>query len=107
MRAVGRFIHSVAHHGQKNRTVLIIDMIHPAHPDFEKRLVNISEPQLDGIRRRRQHWREYFRYHTMYQRAPPLKCCEWAPPSAHEVMDFYRADALRRAGLALAHAAPR
>ena len=102
MRAVGRFIHSVAHHGQKNRTVLIIDMIHPSHPDFEKRLVNVSASQLERFRRRHKHWREYFRYHTLYQRTPPFKCCGWPPPSTNEVMDFYRAEALRRAGLAIA-----
>ena len=54
-------IHSVEHHGQLNRTVLIVDILHPAHPNFERRLRDTTTAdELDSIRRRREHWKDFF-----------------------------------------------
>ena len=54
-------VHSVQHRGQLNRTVMIVDILHPAHPDPSELLRDTtSTEELAGIRRRQKAWGMYF-----------------------------------------------
>ena len=53
-------VHSVQHRGQLNRTVMIVDILHPAHPDPSELLRDTtSTEELAGIRRRQKAWGMY------------------------------------------------
>ena len=54
-------VHSVRHRGQLNRTVLIVDILHPAHPEPSEVLHDTtSEEEFEAIRRRQKAWTSFF-----------------------------------------------
>lgn len=54
-------VHSVRHRGQLNQTVLIVDILHPNHPDPSEMLrETTTEAELDEIEQRQQDWEAHF-----------------------------------------------
>lgn len=52
-------VHAVRHRGGLNRTVLIVDILHPNHPDPEAGLDDtLTDPELKAVLRRRLQWRD-------------------------------------------------
>ncbi len=55
------FVHSVHNRGQISQTVLVVDVLHPNHPDPSEMLRDtITESELDEIEARQQDWVAHF-----------------------------------------------